>query len=184
MFPLLTVDIGGMPTPKRTLIPVTMQLSTWLTPLPGKDTVYLPFDIPIGGTKRIAHEIWAKIKSPSTQPDSTAFKAVSTIKLQAIVPDLDRRLPHFEPSQNISIQYPVKFVSDEFKWMDTISQGSSTSLQWTVCARESVRVWSNIMAKIFIGHEHLVKRSRSQQSLATNGCDKDLLSNNGSSNIG
>jgi len=128
-----------MPTPKKTLIPVRMQLSAWLTPVPGKVTVYLPFDIPPGGTKKIAHEIWARIKSPRAQPDSTAFKAVSTIKLQAIVPDLDRKMPHFECSQNISIRYPVKFVTDEFKWMDTISQGSSTSLQWVVCAKDSTR---------------------------------------------
>ena len=116
-----------------------MQPSAWLTPVPGKDTVYLPFDIPPGSTKRIAHEIWAKIKSPSTQPDSTAFKEVSTIKLQATVPNLDRNLPHFEFAQNISIQYPVKFVTDEFKWMDTISQGSSASLQWVVCAKSWTR---------------------------------------------
>lgn len=126
-----------MPTPKKTLIPVRMQASAWLTPVPGKDTVYLPFDIPPGSTKKIAHEIWASIKSPCTEPDSTAFKEFSTIKLQAIIPDLDRKIPHFEFSQNISIQYPVKFVTDEFKWMDTISQGSSTSLQWVVCARGS-----------------------------------------------
>ncbi|KAL8834147.1 MAG: hypothetical protein Q9170_003894 [Blastenia crenularia] len=123
---------GGMPTPKKTLIPVTMQPSTWLTPISGKDSVYLPLEIAVGGTKRIADEIWAKIKSPTTPPNSTAFKAVSTIKIQAVVPDLDRRLPRFEPSQNISIQYPVKFITDGFKWMDTISQGSSTSLQWAV----------------------------------------------------
>lgn len=144
IFPLLIIDVGGMPTPKDTLIPVTMQPSTWIKPLPGKDTVYMPFDIPTGGTKRIANEIWAKIKSPSTQPDGTAFKATSTVKLQAIVPDLNRKLPHFEPSQTISIQYPVRFVIDEFKWMDTISQGSSTSLQWAVRISKSMMLWSSM----------------------------------------
>ncbi|KAL8673302.1 MAG: hypothetical protein Q9168_002264 [Polycauliona sp. 1 TL-2023] len=123
---------GGMPTPKRTLIPVTMQPSTGLTPLRGKETVYLPLDMPVGDTNQIADEIWVEIKSNSTQPDSTAFKASSTIRLQAIVPDLNRKLPQFEASQTITIQYPVKFVTDEFKWMDTIPQGSSTSLQWAV----------------------------------------------------
>ena len=126
-----------MPTPKKTLIPVRMQSSTWVVPVPGRDTVYLPFDIPPGGTKKIVHEIWARIKSPCAQPGNTAFKADSTIKLQAIVPNLDRKIPHFESSQNITIQYPVKFVTDEFKWLDTISQGSSTSLQWVVCAEDS-----------------------------------------------
>lgn len=128
-----------MPTPKRTKIPVTLQLSTWLSPLPGKDTVYVPLDIPAGGTKKIADEVWARIKSPSTKPDSAALKAVSTVKIQAIVPDLDRKLPRFETCQKITIQYPVNFVSDGFKWMDTISQGSSTSLQWAVRARESMK---------------------------------------------
>lgn len=123
---------GGMPTPKKTLIPLRMQFSPWLTPLPGKDVVYLPFDIPPGGTEKITHEIWAMIESPCAQPDSTAFKAVSTIKLQAIIPDICRKVPHFEYSENITIQYPVKLATDEFKWMDTIPQGSSTSLQCVV----------------------------------------------------
>ena len=116
-----------------------MQPSAWLTPVPGRETVYLPFDIPPGGTKKIAHEIWASITSPSAQPDATAFKEILTIKLQAIIPDLDRRIPHFEYSQEISIQYPVRFVTDKFKWMDTISQGSSNSLQWVVCPKISNR---------------------------------------------
>ena len=116
-----------------------MQPSAWLTPVPGRDTVYLPFGISPGGTRKITHEIWASIKSPSAQPDTTAFEEVSTIKLQAIIPDLDRRIPHFEFSREISIQYPVKFVTDEFKWMDTISQGSSTNLQWVVCPKDATR---------------------------------------------
>ena len=132
----LTIDTGGMPTLKKTKIPLRMQPTSWLTPVSGKDVIFLPFDIPPGGTKTTTHEIWAKIKSPRAQPDSTAFKEVSTIKLEATIPDLDRHVPHFEYSQNITIQYPVKLVSDEFKWMDTIPQGFSTSLQWVVCAGE------------------------------------------------
>jgi len=112
-----------------------MQPSSWLSPVPGKDLVYLPFNIPPGGTKKIAKEIWAVIKSPPAQPSSKAFEAASTIKLQAFIPDLDRKLPYFEYSQNITVQYPVKLVTDEFKWMDTIPQGSSTSLQWVVCVK-------------------------------------------------
>ena len=123
-----------MPTPKRTLIPLTMRHSAWLTPLPGKDAVYLPLDIPPGGTKKIAREIWATIKTPNTQPNSAAFEEVSTISLQAVIPDLDRKLPQFDYSQVIKIQYPVKLVTHEFKWMDTVPQGSATSIQWVVCA--------------------------------------------------
>lgn len=156
----LTIDAGGMPTPKKTLIPLRMQFSPWLTPLPGKDVVYLPFDIPPGGTEKITHEIWAMIESPCAQPDSTAFKAVSTIKLQAIIPDICRKVPHFEYSENITIQYPVKLATDEFKWMDTIPQGSSTSLQCVVCARNSTKARNGADSIVFAGPEYLVKRSR------------------------
>lgn len=160
-----------MPTPKKTLIPVRLQDSAWLTPVPGKDTVFLPLDIPPGSTKSISNEIWARIKSPSTQPNSTAFKEVSAINLQAVVPDLDRKIPHFEFSQNVSIQYPVKFVTDEFKWMDTISQGSSTSLQWAVC----VKVWFGISSEsqltdlqvMNISSKDIGIHSRSQRMVVT-----------------
>jgi len=132
----LTVNVGGMPTPKKTLIPLRMQPSSWLTPVPGKDVVYLPFDIPPGGMKTINNEIWARISPPRDPPNSTAFTAVSAIKLQSVVPDIDRKLPYFEYSESITLQYPVKLVSDEVRWMDTIPQGSLTSLKWVVCIKE------------------------------------------------
>ncbi|KAF1992020.1 hypothetical protein K402DRAFT_459220 [Aulographum hederae CBS 113979] len=89
-------NCGGMPTPTKTLIPLTMQFSSWLTPLPGKDVVHLPLGIKPGETKQISDELWAVIKSrPTVRPDGTAFIANAKIKLEAIGPDLDRKLSYY-----------------------------------------------------------------------------------------
>jgi hypothetical protein len=122
-----------MPTPKKTVIPLRMLPSPGLTSVNGKDVVGLPCDIAPGAVKRINGELWTRIKpAHQLQPHGAAFRSVSRIQLVAIVPDLERVLPHFEYFQQITIQYPVKLVTDEFKWLDAIPQGSSCDLQWSV----------------------------------------------------
>ncbi|KAF2233610.1 hypothetical protein EV356DRAFT_198994 [Viridothelium virens] len=130
---IIVKNTGGMPTPKKTQIPLRMLPSSWTIPMPHKATVYLPLEIPPGGTKKIAGELWARIRIPhSAELGLKAFTSVSTIQLQAMIPDLDRNLPHFVHSQEITIQYPVKLMVDETKLMDSIPQGCSTSMKWPV----------------------------------------------------
>ena len=168
-----------MPTPKKTLIPVRMQPTSDLEPIHGKDVVYLPLDIPPGGTKRITNSIWARIKPPNrSHVDRTPYKAVSTISIEAVVPDLNRKLPCFEFSQNVTVQYPVTLVTDECKWLDTVPQGSSTSLQWAVRARERLSKCGRVKADVvaFTGNECLLQRSWTQQSVSATCGNEVILS--------
>ena len=116
-----------------TLIPVRIRPSSWFSPIPDHDMLYLPLDIAPGDTKTVMGRIWAEINRPPHVPsDGSALQAKSTIQLEAVIPDLDRKIPNFHHSQEIIIQYPVQLVHDSFKWMDSIPWGCTTSIKWRV----------------------------------------------------
>jgi hypothetical protein len=52
--------------------------------------------------------------------------------LEAIIPDLKRRVANFDFSTTIKMQYLVSMDTTAFKWLDAIPYGSTADLQWMV----------------------------------------------------
>jgi hypothetical protein len=120
-----------MPTPKHTLIPIRVLTAMSLSPVVDREVIYVPTDIKPGDTKRTTGSIWLKIQGPARPPEpGQIFKKTTTIQLTAVIPHINRRLPHFKLSKAFTIQYPLSL--QRFKWLHSIEYGSTVNLKWAV----------------------------------------------------
>ncbi|KAF2738806.1 hypothetical protein EJ04DRAFT_549698 [Polyplosphaeria fusca] len=118
---------GGMPTPRKTRIPVRMLGQPGLTP---RNSLWLPLGLKPGETRLVDGEIKADISAPTTRSLFDVLHEQANVQLEAVLPDLDRILPHFDYRQTITIQHPLRLLNDGFTFLDSVAPGTTTSLQW------------------------------------------------------
>ena len=119
-----------MPTPRQTRIPLRMIDCPHLTP---RNTLELPLGIEPGETRVVTGEIWADISISNSRSLETALREKTTIKLEAVLPDLDRIVPNFDCMKTINIRYPLELVDNGYEYLDSLAPGTSTTVQWQVC---------------------------------------------------
>lgn len=61
-------------------------------------------------------------------PLGMSFLTKEDIRVMAVMPWLNRTLPHFEFSKNIEIQYPIELRKVEF--LPNLARGSQSSMTW------------------------------------------------------
>ena len=113
-------------------IPITALASEWLNPVAGKEgRTYVPSSISAGGTATTEGNIKVLIRRPDNDPaPGVEFLAVDTLRIQAIIPHLNRKLESFGWNRSIDIQYPV--VIKRINFLPTLAQGSRSNLSWEV----------------------------------------------------
>jgi hypothetical protein len=113
-------------------IPITALSSEWLQAVAGEEgRTYVPSSIPAGGTATTEGQIKVLIRRPDDDPlPGAEFLTRGTLRVQAIMPHLNRKLESFDWSRSIDIQYPVMIRKIGF--LPTLAQGSRSNISWEV----------------------------------------------------
>lgn len=131
-------NVGGMPSP-TCRIPVTLNGDTeWFAVVPPEQggQAFLPTSIPSGESASMEGGIKVRIKERLDRATtSTAlrspFSATDRLSIRADMPWLDRRMPSFDLTKEVTISYPCCFGG--FRHLSTISQGVASMVQYEVC---------------------------------------------------
>ena len=89
----------------------------------------MPGSIPSGVTVTLEGTIKVLIQSRDESPPlGINFLTKEEIRVMAVMPWLNRTLPHFEFSKNIEIQYPIELRRVEF--LPNLARGCQSSVTW------------------------------------------------------
>ncbi len=119
-----------MPSPTRETR-IEIEASEFLQPLPGKNgIVYVP-PIPAGQIVTLPGSIKVLIREPDIfiqggQP----YKMVTTIKLKATMPGLNRRLDNFGFQKSFEIRYPLEL--QKIDYLHSVAQGSENKISMQI----------------------------------------------------
>jgi hypothetical protein len=121
-----------MPSP-NCRIPVSVVPSDRFASLDGdQGHAFLPPSIPDGNTITLEGSIKVLIR-PNLLPPVTGavFFQEEFISIQAVMPWLDRKLPYFEHTKTVQLQFPCELRN--INCLSSIGQGSTTRMTWEVC---------------------------------------------------
>lgn len=127
---------GGMPSPKSP-IPVCVVASNSFLPVSGDEgrTLIMSSILP-GVTVTLEGSIKVLIsRSDDVSPLGSQFLRRERLSVRAIMPWLNRILPHFEYFRMLDIQYPVELR--HFEFLSSLAQGSTSRFSYEVRATNS-----------------------------------------------
>jgi hypothetical protein len=121
-----------MPSP-NCRIPVSVVPSDRFESLDGDQGIaFIPCSIPEGNTVMLEGTIKVLIR-PNTLPPvaGAVFCQEELISIQAIMPWLDRKLPSFEHTKAVQLQFPCELR--KIDCLSSLGQGSTSRMTWEVC---------------------------------------------------
>jgi len=146
-----------MPSPARR-IPLTVVASDWFIPIQGEEGIaYLPPSINEGSLITVEGSIKVLIRErtePEMPPNNAQFKRNDTLIINARMPWLNRIIPKFEFSRNVTIEYPCELRN--FNNLATVALGSRNKIKFDVsthCFQDSISPLDRLNTLIMI-HFH------------------------------
>ena len=122
-----------MPSPKCP-IPISSLTSKGLRRVSGQDGIAFIQD-PIAPGATATLQTCLKVLIPTTRSTPATDKEFITqdkLELVAVMPWLNRKMPHFNFSRTIEIQHPVHLRN--FRYLPTLAQGSTSRFSYEVVA--------------------------------------------------
>jgi hypothetical protein len=123
-------NTGGMPSPKSSEIQVLIHGTHWLDPI-ASEPIFLPRDIPPGATVEVPGVLRAFIlQERAPRKPGQLLYASDGIQLIATATQLQRTLPDFSGSTQITIRYPLELGAP--RYLDCVEKGDEVTFSWVV----------------------------------------------------